>query len=143
MKETITLKGHVTSILFNEVDGIKQSLDTSNIVVNNGKAWFIDRIGSNTPATASLIVIGSGVTGATINDTTIESELASQNGEVSQPAATTHSVVATFGPGVGTGTVTEYALYASGAAMIGRIVSGSITKASGDSLQVTYQLTIG
>jgi hypothetical protein len=142
MKDNIQMKGHVNAVLFDENGSIKQTLDTDNLVVTVGKEWIIDRIGTNTPATASWIVIGAGSTPADAGDTNIESRLAGANGTVTQPTATQHQVVTTFGATVGTGTVTEYALFGSGSAMIGRIVTGSVAKGAADSLQVTYVLSV-
>lgn len=142
MNDTVNFKGHVNAILFDERGTIKQSIDVDNLVVTIGKQWIIDRIGSNTPATSSHIAIGSSATPAAASDTALGSFVAIKNGTVSQPTATQHQVVTTFLAGEGTATIQEYGLYASGSALIGHLVTGSITKLAADSLQVTYTLSV-
>lgn len=142
MNDKLNIKGHVIAVLYDSNGRIKDSLEADNLVVNVGKDWIIDRAGASTTATASWINIGSSDTAANAADTNVGTTLAGANGAITQPSSTTHQVVATFGAGTGTGTVKEYGLFASGSAMVGHIVTGSISKTASDSLQVTYQLTV-
>ena len=142
MNESLNFKGHVNAVFYNECGYVKQIVDADNLITNAGKNQIMLRIGSNTQATCSHIAVGSGVTAANISDTAMGTLLAVVSGSMSNPTTQSHQVVATFGAGVGTGTITEYGLYASGSALIGRIVNASVVKAANDTLQVTYTLSI-
>lgn len=142
MNDNVKLKGHITVNLISADGEVKEQHDWDNLIVNVGKDWIIDRMQANTPATASHIAIGSSATAANAGDTALGSLLAIKNGTTSQPASTTARSVATFAAGEGTGTVQEYGMYASGSALIGRVVTGSISKGASDSLQVTYDVSV-
>lgn len=141
MKDSIKLKGHVNAVLIDENGNKKQEVDFDNLVVDAGKDWIIDRIQANATATGSKVAIGTGVGAAAGGDTTLGTQTAAVEGTTSQPTSVTARSVATFGAGVGTGTITEYGLFAD-ATLIGRIVSGSVPKAASDSLQVTYDVSV-
>jgi len=141
MNDTIKIKGHVNATLYGETGEVKQVFDADNLIVNAGKNWLLSRIASNTNATASLVAIGTNATAASAADTTLGALIYSKNGDmVSAPYS--HTVTVYFTPGEGTGTITEYGLYASGSSLIGRVVSGSMAKGAGDTMRVIYTLTV-
>jgi hypothetical protein len=137
--ETLKLKGRAEIKYFDGNGNLVDTFNFDNLVVNNGLGYIIDRIQSNSPATASILKIGTGTNAASAGDTDLQTALATVNGTNSQPSATTSRTVATF-TGV-TGTVTEYGLFAD-STLIGRIVSGSREMISADSAQVTYDLSV-
>lgn len=90
------------------------------------------------------IGLGEGVTAAQSTDTTLESPLATRVAGAITSSTNVLQNIASFGPGINTGAITEAGLFsdASGGTMLARQVFGTITKSAGDSLQVTWQITI-
>lgn len=118
-----------------------------NLVVNAGKDLVIDRLqGVNgPPAVCDFMAVGTGTTAAAAGDTTLQTEIGTRvQGTLSQPTSTTDRLVSTFAAGNATGAITETGrLNASSAGtLLGRIVFSAVNKAAGDSLQVTYDITV-
>lgn len=120
-------------------------LDHHNLVVTNGKNFAASRLVSNTeyPALAA-IAVGSGVTAAAVGDVGLQNELGRQVFD-SAPgrAGATVSMTSTFGPGVGTGTITEAGLFnaSSGGNMFSRSTFSGIPKGALDTITVTWSVT--
>jgi hypothetical protein len=119
----------------------------SNLIVNAGKDWVVDRLQSLTgsPALTDYIAIGTGTTAAAAGDTTLQTEVGTRvQGTISQPTSTTDRVVSTFAAGNGTAAITETGRLtaSSGGTLLGRVVFSAINKGALDSLQVTYDMTV-
>jgi hypothetical protein len=141
MIEMYELKGSLKI----ELNG-KVVLDKHNLVVNNGKAFGVSRLFSNAEfAVLSAIGLGAGTTAPAVTDTQLQSQLAVQ--AFDGPATRTsnsESATTTFGPGVGTGLVTEAGLFSgtgAGANMFSRSTFTGIPKGVGDTLAVTWTVT--
>jgi hypothetical protein len=144
MNESLLIKGQIQAVVFNTHGEEVQRTAVANMVVNSGRALVIDRLQSAASAVADYVAIGTSSTAATASQTTLVSEIARAQGTLSQPDAYTDRVVATFGPGVGTGTITEVGRLnaSSGGTLMGRgILASSVNKSAGDTLQITYDFT--
>ena len=143
MNDNVKIKGHVAVLLLDENNNVKQQMEFDNLITTAGLGAIIDRLQSAT-AVHDYVGIGSNATAANISDTALGTQLARVQGSMTQPNATTHRVVSTFGAGVGTGTVVEYGLFndPSAGVLMGHIVTGSIAKGASDSLQVTYDVLV-
>lgn len=121
-----------------------ESRDFPNLVVNAGLAYIADQLSDQGETAMSHMAVGSGGTAVDPTDTALGSEL----GRVALTSTTqsTNSVVyvATFGAGTGSGAITEAGIFNDVAAgtMLCRSVFSVINKAAGDSLTVTWTLTI-
>jgi hypothetical protein len=119
----------------------------TNLVVNAGKDFVVDRLQSLTgsPALMDYMAIGTGVTAAAAGDTTLQTEIGTRvQGALSQPTSTTDRLISTFAAANGTGAITETGrLNASSAGtLLARTVFTVVNKGASDSLQVTYDLTV-
>jgi len=143
MKESIKIIGTISLALVGPDGQVKQRQTVRNIVTNAGRAHIIDRLQAAAVAVADYIAIGTGATAAAASDTTLGTEVARAQGNLSQPDAYTDRCVVTFAAGTGTGTITEAGrLNASSAGtLMGRQVFTGITKGAADSLQITYDFT--
>ena len=89
--------------------------------------------------------MGTDSTAEAIGNTALGGELARQTGTVSYTSGGIMNVVATLAAGVGTGAIVEYGLLSTATAgtLFSRDTESVINKAAGDTLVVSYQLTIG
>lgn len=132
-------------IVVRSADGaVKQEHEVKNLVVNAGLAYIASRMKDTTLAAMSHMAIGSGSTAAAGANTALGTEL----GRVALTSTTVTdnavSYVATFGAGVGTGAVTEAGLFNDGTAgtMLCRTVFGVVNKEVGDTMSITWVVTI-
>jgi hypothetical protein len=90
------------------------------------------------------IGLGTGTNAANASDTDLQTPLATRVAGTLSSASNVWQNIASFGPGVNTGAITEAGIFsvASGGTLMARQVFGTITKGAGDSLQVTWQITL-
>ena len=145
MNETLKLSGKVKVVLKDSTGNIKLSIDQPNIITTVGKELIASLIADAAVTTVSHMAIGSGNTAPAITDTTLVTEL----GRVALTSTTAvgNQVIylATFGPGVATGSVNEAGLFNDGTVgdmQCRTLFSTTIPKGSGDSLEVTWTLTV-
>lgn len=117
-----------------------------DLIVTTGLQWIAQRLtGVSSPITH--MGIGTGTTGASAGDTALETEIARV--ALNSPGGTASGVnavfVGEFTAGVGTGDITEIALFdaASGGTMLCRTVGAAIAKGAGDSLEFTSTIEAG
>ena len=141
--EILKLKGELRVVL-NKADGSTEQFDHLNLVVDTGLNFIVSRMKDTTDDVMSHMAIGAGTTSAAANDTGLGSEL----GRVSLTSTTvtdnTITYVATFGAGTGTGAVTEAGIFnaSSSGTMLCRTVFPVVNKQSGDSMTITWTVTV-
>jgi len=146
MKETIKVTGHIEFILTDENGNVKEKKELKNLVVTAGKTYLATWL---TQATQSdyfmrYVGLGTGTNAPAVGDTTLQTPLASRVAGTLTPSSNIWQNVASFGPGVNTGAITEAGIFSasSGGTMLARQVFSVINKAAGDTLQVTWQITL-
>lgn len=149
VKNVIEIKGSVRKQLFDENGILKLDQTDHNLIVTVGKnflaAWIA--AASQSGEFMSYVGLGTGNTAPTIGDTALQTEL-SGGGYSRQIGTLTSSTntwqnVDTFGPGNGTGALTEAGLFSTvtSGTMFARQVFSTVNKLSGDTLIVTWQVT--
>ncbi len=140
IKEKLTLTGAL-DIKIND----KTVKRVPNLVVTAGKERVASLI-TGSGNTMSHMAVGTGVTAAAAGDTALVTEiqrnaLATAGGTVSGAVVTYE---ATFAPGEGTGALTEAGIFdaATAGTMLCRTVFGEVNKAAGDSMTITWTLTV-
>ena len=125
----------------------------NNTVVNAGKAQVAGLLITDVGGTAfDYIAIGTGTTGATATDTTLESEISTGGGERAGAVGTrtttsvtndTAQLVTTF-TFTSSFAVTESGIFnaASAGTMLSRQTFGAINVVSGDSIEVTWKIQV-
>lgn len=123
---------------------IKAEFTVPNMVVTSGKTFLASRATSATVPVMSHMAVGSDSTAATAADTTLGNELGRAVLVSSTSDANTMTYVAFFGAGVGTGALTEAAIFNSdtGGVMLCRTTYAAINKGDSDTLTVTWNVTI-
>jgi hypothetical protein len=145
MEEQMKLKGRFLVELLGE-DGKRKDLRiVENVVVTVGKTYLANWL---TAATQSgyfmqYIGLGTGTTAAAAGDTTLQTELSTRVAGTLSNTTNVWQNVASFGPGVDTGAITESGIFSASSAgtMLARQVFAVINKGAGDTLQITWQVT--
>ena len=119
LKENLGITGELTIQVFDETGNLKSATKVPNLVVTNGKNYIASRMVGTAATVMSHMAIGTGT--------------------------------ATFAAGQGTGAITEagifnYGTYAasptSGQFMLCRTTFPPVNKASGDSIAITWVITV-
>ena len=144
INEQILISGKLRIELFDSSMIKKSSVWVDNLVTTVGKNMIAARI-QGTSNLITHIAMGSGVTTAAVGQTALGTELA--RSALSTPSVVTTNTVtytAQFNPGVGTGAITEAGLFdaASSGQMPNRATFAVQNKASGDTMVITWVLTV-
>ena len=143
--ENLKVRGDLNIKLYDAQGNIKEDIDHTNLVVSSGIAFIISRMGGTSKGVMSHMALGAGTTAAAANQTDLVSLLGSR---VALDSATINSAnmtyVSTFGAGVATGAVTEAGIFnaSSGSDMLCRTVFPVVNKQSGDTLVITWVVSL-
>ena len=142
--ESINVKGNLEVILLDENGNKKDYRKVNNLVVAVGKDVIASRLVGNTSAIMSHMAVGSSSTTATTSQTALGTELGRVALDSSSRASNTITYVATFPAGTGTGSITEAGILnaSSSGNMLCRTVFGVVTKAAGDTVVITWNVTV-
>lgn len=145
MQDSIKLVGTPTFTLTDEFGNVKHKFAIPNLVVTTGKNLFAAVIGGTSNAKPSHMAVGTGATPAQSTQTTLSAPAGTRVAFTSTSVAlNTISYQSVFGPGVGTGALTEAGLFndSSAGTMVTRTVFPVFTKESSDSLTINWDITI-
>jgi hypothetical protein len=145
----IKMIGDVNIKVFAEDGSIKEERQIKNLVVNVGKTYIANRMQSNSiQSVMNTMAIGTSSATPAVGNTTLGIEagrvaLASFSASSNQVTAT-----ATFPAGTGTGAITEAGIFnpataaGAGGNMLCRTTFPVVNKAAGDSIAVTWVITV-
>ena len=140
------LKGHIKLELFDASGNLKDVREIDNVVVTVGKTFMAAWLAAASQADYFMkyMGLGEGLSAANASDTVLETPLPTRVIGAVTSASNVWQNIAVFGAGVNTGAVSEAGLFsaASGGTLMAHQVFGVITKAAGDSLQITWQITV-
>lgn len=141
----LKVTGRLKIELHNERGQLIDTREVDNLVVTAGKGFIADRMKNNS-TTMSHMEVGTNNTAAAAGDTALGAAVAASRTALTSTTVTANAVayVCTFGAGVGTGTLTEAGIFNAGAGgtMLCRTVFSAIAKAAGDSMTITWTVTI-
>ena len=142
--ESINVKGNLEVILLDETGNQKDYRKINNLVVAVGKETIASRMVGNTTAIMSHMAVGSSNTAAATSQTALGTELGRVALDSSTRASNTITYVATFPAGTGTGSITEAGILnaSSSGNMLCRTAFGVVTKAAGDTVIITWNVTV-
>ena len=142
--ESVNVKGNLEVILLDETGKQKDYRKVNNLVVAVGKDVIASRLVGNSLAVMSHMAVGSSTTPAATSQTALGTELGRVSLDSTSRASNTITYVATFPAGTGTGAITEAGILNAGATgnMLCRTVFGVVTKASGDTVVITWNVTV-
>lgn len=145
IQDFLKVTGSLTIVKTNIDNEVTQTLEIPNLVVTAGKGYIASRFGSSTPpAIMSNMAIGSDLTTAAIGQTALIAELGRVALTNTVVTGATVTYTATFGTGVGTGEVREAAILNAGTVgtMLCRTTFPIVTKQSGDTIAITWVVTV-
>lgn len=144
----IKLRGDLHFVFRNELTGEVREERERNLVVTTGKSHIADQLSDKGEAAMSHMAIGTGTTAAAAGDTALGTEL-DRNALTSKTQgagadANKVTYVGDWAAGDGTGAITEAGIFnsASAGVMLARSVFAVKNKGAGDSLTLTWTLTI-
>jgi hypothetical protein len=144
--ESIKLTGQIKFDLLDSSGSLKETREIKNVVVTVGKTFLAAWLAAASQADYFMkyVGLGEGLTAANASDTDLETPLPTRVIGTISSATNVWQNQASFGPGVNTGAVSEAGLFsaASGGTLLAHQVFGVITKSAGDTLQVTWQITL-
>lgn len=141
MKDNLKVTGKLTISLN---DKVVKEID--NLVVTVGKEWVASRMGSASDSVMTHMEIGTGTTAAVVGDTALETAL-DRNALTTSGGTVAANVVtyeASWLAGDGTGAITEAGIFnaASAGDMLARTVFSVINKGAGDTMTISWAVTI-
>lgn len=144
-QENLKVTGQINFKLFDASGRLKDERDIKNVVVTVGKNYLATWLTAATQSDYFMryIALGTGTNAANASDTALQTELSSRVAGTLTPSSNVWQNVASFGPGVDTGAITESGIFSasSGGTLFARQTFAVINKGAGDSLQVTWQIT--
>ena len=142
--ESINVKGNLEVILLDETGNQKDYRKINNLVVAVGKETIASRMVGNTTAIMSHMAVGSSNTAAATSQTALGTELGRVALDSSTRVSNTITYVATFPAGTGTGSIAEAGILnaSSSGNMLCRTAFGVVTKAAGDTVIITWNVTV-
>ncbi len=142
--EMLKVIGDVDVVLTGADGQVKDSREIKNLVVTSGLGFIASRMRDASASVMSHMAVGSGTAAAALANTGLGTEL----GRVALTATTVNAnqvvFTATFPAGSGTGAITEAGVFNAGAAgtMLCRTVFSVVNKDAGDTLSITWTITI-
>jgi|TARA_R110000737_G_C14532845_1_gene477532 hypothetical protein len=143
MKEDLKIKGDVILTLTDESGNLKQRQEIKNLVVTDGLNYISNKIVTSA-TTMSRMAVGTGSTAASAGQTTLVTELDRNTFSSVSASNGVCTFNAQWAAGDATGAITEAGIFnaASGGDMLCRTVFDTVNKAAGDSLAITWVVTI-
>lgn len=135
------------SIVVTDADGnVKDERQLKNLVVNTGLNYIVSRMKDATATAMSHMELGTGTVAAAAADTALGAAIAASRTALTSTTVSSNTVtyVASFAAGTGTGAVTEAGIFnaASAGTMLCRTVFPVVNKQAGDSMTVTWTVTV-
>jgi len=146
LKDKVFLSGYVKVVLRDKQGKSKLTRQGPNLVVDAGAILVAQNFANESPTLPTHTAIGDSSQAPVAGDTTL---VGTELGRVALDSTTRTgnaiAYVATLPAGTGTGVMEEAGVFnaSSGGTMLARFLTGTITKAAGDSLEVTWTLTMG
>ena len=142
--ESIKVKGNLEVVLLDENGVQKDYRKVDNLVVAVGKDVIASRLVGNSLPVFSHMAVGSSSTAAATSQTALGGELGRVALDSTSRSSNTITYVATFGAGTGTGSLAEAGVFnaVSTGNMLCRTTFSTVTKAAGDTIVITWNVTV-
>lgn len=145
INDYLKVKGDVIIVKTDEF-GNTETTKIPNLVVSVGKTYIASRMASNTANIMSHMAVGTSSTSASVSDTVLGTEIARVSLTSTTPVNNTVTYVASYPAGTATGALTEAGVFDGGTAganvMLCRTVFSTVNKAAGDSITITWVVSI-
>jgi hypothetical protein len=144
LENTIKATGELIIEVRDSAGNIKEIREAKNLVVTVGKTYLASRAVGTSATIMSHMAIGTGTATPAVGDTTLGTEAGRVTLASGTNSANAITYTATFPAATGTGAITEAAVLnaASAGTMLCRTTFPVVNKAAGDSIAVTWTVTI-
>lgn len=144
VQENLKMTGQLAITVRDQSGRLKQTLVVPNLVVTTGKNYVASRMVGTSANVMSHMAIGTGTTSPAVGDTALGTQAGRVTLTTFTAAANAITATATFGPGTGTGAITEAGIFneASGGDMLCRTTFPVVNKAAGDSISISWVITV-
>lgn len=144
--ENLKANGQLRVVLTGADGQVKEDHTLKNLVVDTGLNFIVNRMKEATATVMSHMTLGTGTTAAAAGNTTLETEITGARVALTSTTVAANQItyIASFAAGTGTGAVTEAGILnaASGGTMLCRTVFPVVNKQAGDSMTVTWTVTV-
>lgn len=144
-KDILSVNGDV-HIVKTSFTGKKEEYRFKNLVVSAGKSYITSRMSSNIAAIMSHMAVGTSGASAAAGDTTLGTEIGRETLTLAggTPSTNTITYSAVFPAGNATGSLAEAGILNAGSngTLLCRTVFPTINKLSGDSVTITWTISL-
>ena len=144
--EELKATGLVKIVHTNAAGELVKEFNVPNLVVTAGKNHIAAKIAAttNSPAAMTHMAIGTGTSTPGASDTTLGTQTGRVSLSGSVVSTNTITYTATFPAGTGDGAITEAGVFnaSSGGTMLCRTTFPVVNKASGDTIAITWVVTV-
>jgi hypothetical protein len=148
INDQIKLTGELQVVLKDSNGNIKEQKTIPNLVVTTGKVVIASRLTGTSTSVMTHMALGTGTATPIAANTTLTTEISgarvalTTSGGIAAANVVTFSAI--FGPGVGTGAVTEAGIFnaSSAGSMLCKTVFSVVNKDVGDTLTINWAVTI-
>jgi hypothetical protein len=144
--ETLKLKGELQVVLTGPDGQVRETHEFKNLVVDTGLNFIVSRMKDTSANVMSHMELGTNTTAAAAGNTALGAAISLSRTALTSTTVSTNTItyVASFAAGTGTGAVTEAGIFnaASAGTMLCRTVFPVVNKQSGDSMTVTWTVTV-
>jgi hypothetical protein len=144
--EELKATGLVKIVHTNAAGELIKEINVPNLVVTAGKAHIAAKIAAttNSPAAMTHMAIGTGTTTPGASDTALGTQTGRVSLSGSVVSTNTITYTATFPAGTGDGAITEAGVFnaSSGGTMLCRSTFPVVNKSAGDSIAITWVVTV-
>ena len=143
-KDKLQATGSVNIVVRGEDGNVTQDFTIPNLVVDTGLDYIASRMKDATATAMTHMAVGSGTTVAAAGQTALVTEVARVALTQQPVSGASIAYQAAFPAGTGTGALTEAAILnaSSSGTMLCRTVFSVINKGAGDTMTVTWTITI-
>jgi len=144
MLDNLKVKGVAQLSLLDSEGNEKQSVTTSNLVVDTGLNFIVDRM-KDDETVMTHMGVGTGTTAPIASDTTLETQLGNRE-RIETSTVTNNTILyrSVFEAGDSTGQLTEAAIFnaSTGGTMLCRVTFDAIDKQADDSLAIKWTISL-
>lgn len=144
VNEGLKATGKLLIVRTNEQGLVTQQMEVPNLVVTAGKNYIASRMVGTASAVMSHMAIGTGVGTPGASDTTLGTQTGRVSLSSSTASANSVTYTATFPAGTGDGAITEAGIFnaSSGGTMLCRTTFPVVNKQAGDTIAITWVVTV-
>ena len=145
LQENLKFKGQVSITLYDRNGNVKDARNIPNLVVTAGKNYIASRMVGTASDIMSHMGIGTSAASPAAGDTALTTPTGTR-AALTSFSATTNVVTstATFESGNGTGSIQEAGIFnaSTSGTMLCRTTFPVVTKGAGDSIAITWTITV-